>query len=81
MTAIREMVMPIDKRSNIETISKRIPTGENSTKMKNFIESLRYKNSPKDKKLVRSKKHISEGYQRLGLWNDWKNKQYEAYEL
>lgn len=37
MTAIREMVMPIDKRSNIETISKRIPTGENSTKMKNFI--------------------------------------------
>lgn len=37
MTAIREMVMPVGNRGSIDTISKRIPTGENSTKMKNFI--------------------------------------------
>jgi hypothetical protein len=29
-----------------------IPKGENSTKMSDFIQSLKYKNSPKEKKLV-----------------------------
>lgn len=37
MSAIREMIMPIDKRSNIDLISKRIPKGESSIKMKNLI--------------------------------------------
>lgn len=73
MAAIREMIMPIDKRSSISTIGQRIPKGENSATMKHLISSLQYKNSPKDQKLVTAKRQLSEGYQRLGLWNDWKN--------
>jgi hypothetical protein len=49
--------------------------------MKHLISSLQYKNAPKDGRLIASKKQLSEAYQRLGLWNDWKNQHYEAYEL
>ena len=49
--------------------------------MKHLISSLQYKNVPKGNQMVLLKKKLSEGYQRLGLWNDWKNQEYEAYEL
>lgn len=44
--------------------------------MKHLISSLQYKNAPKDRSLISSKKQLSEAYQRLGLWNDWKNQEY-----
>jgi hypothetical protein len=40
--------------------------------MQHLISSLRYKNAPKDRQFIASKKLLSEGYKRLGLWNDWK---------
>lgn len=48
--------MPIDKRTNMNIIAKRIPKGEKSTKMKDFIQSLKYRNSPKERNLVNTKK-------------------------
>jgi hypothetical protein len=47
MEAIKEMIMPIDKRTNMNVLAKKIPKGENSTKMYDFIQSLKYRNSPK----------------------------------
>lgn len=52
MSAIREMVMPIDKRTNIDTIIQRIPKGQNSKHMKDLISSLKFKSKPKDKRLI-----------------------------
>jgi hypothetical protein len=37
MDAIREMTMPVDKRKSIKEILEKIPKGEISTKMANFI--------------------------------------------
>lgn len=51
--------MPIDKRTHIETISKRIPKGETSAAMKHLISSLQYKNVPKGSQLVTLKKKLS----------------------
>ena len=59
MTAIREMIMPIDKRSNIAKIAQNVPQGQSSESMKHLISSLRYKNNPKDRQLVKSKKNLS----------------------
>jgi serine/threonine protein kinase len=73
LTVIKDMVMSIDKRPNINAIIKRIPKGENTTKMHDFIQSLKYRNSPKETNLIAAKKELSGGYQRLGLWNDWKD--------
>jgi hypothetical protein len=42
---------------------------------------LKYRNSPKEENLVAAKKDLSDGYQRLGLWNDWKDQQIAAYEM
>lgn len=75
------MVMPIDKRCNINKIAEKVPKGQSSDSMKHLISSLKYKNNPKEGQLVKSKRLLSEGYQRLGLWNDWKTTQYEAYEI
>ncbi len=61
--------MPIDKRSGMDTIIQRIPKGSNSTNMRNLISSLKYKSTPKDTRLISAKKMLSDGYQRLGLWN------------
>ena len=75
------MILPIEKRNNLDIIRRKVPDGENSKKMKNLIQSLRYKNSPKDQRLVSTKRAMSEGYQKLGLWNEWKDKLNEAFEL
>ena len=50
-----------------------MPKGENSNKMKSLIQSLRYKNTPKDRKLISTKKAMSDAYEKLGLWNEWKD--------
>lgn len=81
MTLIKEMIMPVEKRITLETIRKKMPKGENSKKMKSLIQSLRYKNAPKDRKLVNTKKAMSDAYEKLGLWNEWKDNVNEAYEL
>lgn len=75
------MIMPVEKRKTLAEISHKVPSGENSKKMKSLIQSLRYKNSPKDRKLIQTKKAMSEGYQKLGLWNEWKDNLNEAYDL
>jgi hypothetical protein len=59
MSAIREMIMPIDKRSHISNIAQRIPKGESPSSMQHLISSLRYKNAPKDGHLIASKKLLS----------------------
>jgi hypothetical protein len=37
MDAIKEMIMPVDKRKSIKEILEKIPKGDISTKMPNFI--------------------------------------------
>lgn len=48
---------------------KMIKQGACEKKMKSMIQSLKYKNSPKQIKLIKTKKALSDVYQRLGLWN------------
>lgn len=78
MTVLMEMVMPVEKRANLEVLSKRVPEGRNSKRMRDLINSLKYKNAPKGLNLINFKKILSDGYQKLGLWNDWKDLHCEA---
>jgi hypothetical protein len=49
--------------------------------MNNLVQSIKYKNRPQGQNLLNSKKMLSFGYQRLGLWNDWKILHHEANQL
>lgn len=81
MLIIREMIAPVDKRRSMESIIKKIKKGSISKRMKSLIQSLKYKNSPKDMKLIKTKKAFAEAYLRLGLWNEWKETVTGAFEL
>lgn len=78
MSVLMEMIMPVEKRANLETLSKRVPEGQNSKRMRDLTNSLKYKNAPKGLNLIKFKKILSDGYQKLGLWNDWKDLHCEA---
>ena len=47
MPIIRDMILPLEKRKSPETILNSIDEGSKEKKMKNMIQSLKYKNSPK----------------------------------
>jgi hypothetical protein len=48
--------MPIDNRPNINTILKKLPKLQNKPKMNDFIQSLQYKNCPREKGIISAKK-------------------------
>lgn len=75
------MIVPAEKRKSLEEIMSNIKDGTSSKKMKSMIQSLKYKNSPKEIKLIKTKKAFADAYQRLGLWNEWKDTATDTFEL
>ena len=71
----------MEKRISLKEVKIRLEEGSVGNKMKHMIQSLKYKNSPKEMKLVKYKKALAEAYERLGLWNEWKDIATDAYEL
>lgn len=83
MCLLTQMIMPTQKRASMQVLIKRIPDFDKgqSKHMNNLVQSIKYKNRPQGQNLLNSKKMLSFGYQRLGLWNDWKILHHEANQL
>jgi hypothetical protein len=50
------MILPINKRPPISEILKKVPKNPSKNKMNDLIQSLQYKNCPREKGIISMKK-------------------------
>lgn len=70
---INAMLAPADKRATIQQIRKKLPRMSfDADYMQEMISSMNHRERPTPAEAIAQKIAVSEAYQYLGLWNEWK---------
>ena len=67
------MLAPPEKRANVQQLKKKIPSmSYDEDFMQEMISSMKHRERPSPIEAIEQKVAVSNAYQHLGLWNEWK---------